>query len=75
MLVIEVIYIIGGIPAIGSSGIFFTASLGIVGMALNPKRMPKAVFYKLKLQFNWARESFFLPVFFFCQQVQIFVVN
>lgn len=61
MLVIEAIYIIGGIPAIVLSGIFLTASLGIVGMALNLKRMPKSVFYKLKLQFNrangWAKKG------------------
>ena len=39
-------------------------------MALNLKRMVRAIFYKLKIQFIWAEEVFPRPSFLFCQQVQ-----
>ena len=39
-------------------------------MALNLKRMVKAIFYKLKIQFIWAEGLFPRPSFPFCQQVQ-----
>ena len=40
-------------------------------MALNLKRMVKAIFNKLKIRFMWAEEVFPQPSFSFCQQVQI----
>ena len=39
-------------------------------MALNLKRMVRAIFNKLKIQFMWAEEVFPRPSFSFCQQVQ-----
>ena len=40
-------------------------------MALNLKRMLRAIFNKLKIQFMWAEEVFPRPSFSFCQQVQL----
>ena len=39
-------------------------------MALNLKRMVRAIFNKLKIRFMWAEEVFPQPSFSFCQQVQ-----
>ncbi|MCI6026103.1 MAG: hypothetical protein MRZ28_02120, partial [Oscillospiraceae bacterium] len=39
-------------------------------MALNLKRMVRAIFNKLKIRFMWAVEVFPQPSFSFCQQVQ-----
>lgn len=39
-------------------------------MALNLKRMVRAIFYKLKIQFIWAEGLFPRPSFPFCQQVR-----
>ena len=38
-------------------------------MALNLKRMVRAIFNKLKIRFMWAEEVFPQPSFSFCQQV------
>ena len=40
-------------------------------MALNLKRMVRAIFNKLKIRFMWAEEVFPQPSFSFCQQVQL----
>lgn len=41
----------------------------LAAMALNLKRMVKAIFCEAKIRFNWAEELFLGPVFLFCQQV------
>lgn len=41
----------------------------LAAMVLNLKRMVRAIFYKLKIQFTWAKEVFPQPGFSFCQQV------
>ena len=41
----------------------------LAAMALNLKRMVKAIFCELKIRFNWAKELFLGLVFLFCQQI------